>query len=109
MSRAGRHLGSRQVGRVIYGAIIGLALIVALENHPPAAGVVAATLLGTGFVVALAELYSDAVGTTLRTRRRVTRAEVHEISTEAAAVAFGASFPAVFFVLAALDAIATDA
>jgi hypothetical protein len=41
------HLGSRQVSRVIYGAIIGLALVVALEAHPPAAGVVIATLLGT--------------------------------------------------------------
>jgi uncharacterized membrane protein len=29
------HLGSRQVARVIYGAIIGLALLVVLEQHPP--------------------------------------------------------------------------
>ena len=27
-----QHLGSRQVGRVVYGAIIGLALTVAIEN-----------------------------------------------------------------------------
>jgi hypothetical protein len=31
------HLRSRQVSRVIYGAIIGLALVVALEAHPPRA------------------------------------------------------------------------
>ena len=29
------HLGSKQVTRVVYGSIIGLALIVAIENHPP--------------------------------------------------------------------------
>ena len=31
------HLGSQQVSRVIYGSIIGLALVVALEVHPPTA------------------------------------------------------------------------
>ena len=48
------HLGSNQVSRVIYGAIIGLALVVALEAHPPDAGVVAVTLVGTALAVALA-------------------------------------------------------
>jgi hypothetical protein len=33
------HLGSRQVSRVVYGSIIGVALIVALQSHPPSAGV----------------------------------------------------------------------
>jgi hypothetical protein len=41
------HLGTRQVARVIYGAIIGMALVVALEAHPPRPAVVAATLLAT--------------------------------------------------------------
>src|SRR4051794_13259570 len=31
------HLGSRDVARVIYGSIIGLALVVALGQHPPSA------------------------------------------------------------------------
>ena len=50
------HLGSRQVSRVVYGSIIGLALVVALEAHPPRPGVVIASLLGTAVAVALAEL-----------------------------------------------------
>jgi hypothetical protein len=33
------HPGSRQVARVIYGTIIGLALVVALGEHPPATAV----------------------------------------------------------------------
>ena len=88
------HLGSRQVARVIYGAIIGLALVVALEQHPPTPGVVAATLAATAVAVGLAELYSDMVAG----RERFTNS-----LGEAGAVTFGAAFPAVFFVLAALD------
>ena len=41
-----QHLGSRQVGRVVYGSIIGMALVVAIENHPPTPGVMAVWLLG---------------------------------------------------------------
>jgi hypothetical protein len=101
------HLDARHVGRVIYGAIIGLALVVALEEYPPSAGVMAATLAATAVAVALAELYSDFVGTEVRTRRRVGGEQVRSMSHEAAAVAFGVAFPAVFFVLAALGATET--
>ena len=48
------HLGSEQVSRVIYGAIIGMALVVVLEHQHPTAGVAAATLVATGLAVALA-------------------------------------------------------
>jgi VIT1/CCC1 family predicted Fe2+/Mn2+ transporter len=102
------HLGSRQVSRVIYGAIVGLALIVALEEHPPSSGVVVATLLGTALAVGLAEIYSDVIGTETRTRRHVTRAELPDMLYDVAAVAFGVAFPAVFFVLAAANAIEED-
>jgi hypothetical protein len=102
------HLGSRQVSRVIYGAIIGLALIVALEEHPPSSRVVVATLLGTALAVGLAELYSDIMGTETRTRRHVRRAELRDMVYDVAAVAHGIAFPAVFFVLAAADAIEED-
>jgi hypothetical protein len=95
------HLGSHQVSRVIYGAIIGLALVVAIEAHPPAPGAVAATLIGTAVAVSLAELYSEVVGLETRERRKPSRAAVHHLRAESAAVAFGISFPAVFFVLAA--------
>jgi hypothetical protein len=93
------HLGSTQVSRVIYGSIIGLALVVALEHQPPSAAVMVGTLLGTAVAVGLAELYSEVVGTEVRTRRRVERARFREIGTDVAAVAFGISFPAVLFLL----------
>src|SRR4051794_41353482 len=40
------HLGSRDVARVIYGAIVGLALVVGLEFHPPTAGQAIAAIAG---------------------------------------------------------------
>jgi VIT1/CCC1 family predicted Fe2+/Mn2+ transporter len=104
----GGHLGSRQVARVVYGTIIGLAVIVALEDHPPSAGVVAGTLLGTAVAVGLAELYSDVVGIETRMRRPVRSAEVRNAMDDVLAVAFAIAFPIVFFLLAAAHVIEED-
>lgn len=90
---------------MIYGAIIGLALVVALEHKPPTPGVTVATLLATAAAVGLAELYSEVVGTEARTHRRVGRAGMLRIRDDAGAVAFGIAFPCVFFILAAAGAI----
>jgi hypothetical protein len=102
------HLGSTQVARVIYGAIIGLALVVALEHDPPGAGVMAGTLVVTGVAVGLAELYSEIVGTEVRTGRRVDPARIREILADVAAVGFGISFPAVFFLLSSVGAMEVE-
>ena len=102
------HLGTRQVARVIYGAIIGMAVIVALSDHPPAPGSVVALLVGTAVAVGLAELYSEVVGTETRTRHRVEAEHVREILADVVAVGFGISFPAVYFVLAAVGAMDVD-
>ena len=96
------HLGSRQVAKVVYGSIIGLALVVALEKHPPPAAVMVVWLLGTAVAVGLAEIYSEVVGVETRQRHRVTRPQFMHFLEDAAAVAFGVAFPAVFFALAAL-------
>jgi hypothetical protein len=97
-----QHLASRQVTHVIYGAIIGLALIVALEEHPPRAGVVAVSLLSTAVAVGLAELYSAYLGEEMRARRHVRRDELRHMLHNAGAVMLGVSMPAVFFALAAI-------
>jgi hypothetical protein len=102
------HLGSRDVARVIYGTIIGLALVVALGQHPPTATQAVGAIVGTAVAVGLAEIYSEFVGAEARERRQVTRAELRQLTGEAAAVTFGAIFPAVFFVLAAVDVIEVD-
>src|SRR4051794_12248956 len=99
------HLASRDVARVIYGAIVGLAVVVALEAHPPTSGQTAATVAGTALAVGLAELYGEYVGAEIRTRRPVARSQLRHLAHEAAPVMFGAAFPAVFFLLAAAGAI----
>jgi hypothetical protein len=95
------HLDSPQVARVVYGSIIGLALVVALEAHPPTNGFVIGALLATALAVALAELYAEVIGGEMRAHRRLERTELRHMTVDAAAVAFGVGFPVVFFVLAA--------
>src|SRR4029079_18313666 len=73
--------------------------------HPPKAGVVIASLLGTTVAVCLAELYSETLGTEGRTRRRVDPEHRRAIWADAVAVAFRISFPTIFFLLAAAGAI----
>ena len=102
------HLGSEQVTRVIYGSIVGLAFVVALEPHPPAAATVAAFLVTTAIAVALAELYSDVVGTRIRVHGPLGGARRRAAAEDVAAVAAGAAFPAVFFVLSAVGLIELD-
>lgn len=96
------HLGSHQVARVTYGAIIGLALIVALGDHQPTGGGMLGWLLATAVAVALAEMYSDVLGIETNERHRVTRLQFGHILEGGTAVAFGIAFPAVFFLLAVL-------
>jgi hypothetical protein len=69
---------------------------------------VVGTLLGTALAVGLAELYSEIIGIETRAHRRVHRAEVRHIGADVGAVAFGISFPAVFFLLAAAHAVDED-
>lgn len=102
------HLGSRQVARVVYGAIIGLALIVALEKHPPPSGTMIASLMGTAVAVGLAELYAEIVGIETSERHRIRRDQIGELLDDSVAVAFGVAFPAIFFLLAAAGAIELD-
>jgi uncharacterized membrane protein len=99
------HLGSEQVSRVVYGTVVGLALVVALEQHPPAPEAVAVTIVSTAIAVGLAELYSEMIGARVRRRRAVEDEQRTAMMADVVAVAVGAAFPAVFFVIAATGAI----
>jgi hypothetical protein len=97
------HLGSRQVAKVVYGSIIGLALVVARAPHPPSAAAMIVSLLGTAVAVGLAEIYSEIVGAETSSRHSVTRHELAHMLDDAVAVAFGVAFPALFFLVALLS------
>ena len=99
------HLASGEVARVLYGAIIALALIVAVEDHPPTAGETVGALVGTAVAVGLAELYAELVAAEARTRQPIHLERIKTFAADAAAVAFGAAVPAVYFILAAAGAI----
>ena len=92
----------------MYGAIVGLTLVVTLADHPPTAGVMVIWLLLSAAAVALAELYSEVIGAETSERHRVTRHQLSHMLESAGAVAVGVGFPAVFFLLAVVDLIELD-
>jgi hypothetical protein len=100
-ARLAAHLRSGQVSRVVYGSIIGLALVLTLEAHPTTTGVVIGTLLATAVAVALAELYSEVLGARARRSMGGHHEPTRVIVLDCVAVAFGISFPATFFLVAA--------
>src|SRR4051794_1883554 len=102
------HLRSEQVSRVIYGAIIGMAVIVVLEHHPESPGATVASLIATGLAVALAELYSEVIGEWTKNRQMVQRHHVRHIAAGVTAVFVGIVFPDVFFLLAAFGVLELD-
>jgi hypothetical protein len=102
------HLDSHQVTRVIYGAIVGLSLVLVMERHPPSAGVALASLIGTAVAVGLADFYSAIIGAETRTRQRPSRAQLREAADEAVFVMIGVAFPAVFFLLAVVGVLEDD-
>jgi hypothetical protein len=88
---------------VVYGSIIGLALVLTMEAHPPEGKeTVVGSLLATATAVALAEFYSELVGARARASLGGPKVSTGRMVETALSVAFGISFPAVFFVVAAL-------
>ena len=56
------HLGSKDVVKVVYGSIVGLALVAALEAHPGTPTQTVAAFVATAIAVALAEAFSEFIG-----------------------------------------------
>jgi hypothetical protein len=98
------HLGSHDVARVLYGTIVGLALVLALEHEARGAGATAGFIVAAALVVGLAELFSEAISMEARKHAPVTRTEMRVLGRDALAVVVGAGFPAIYFVLAGLGA-----
>jgi VIT1/CCC1 family predicted Fe2+/Mn2+ transporter len=96
------HLGSEDVSKVLYGTIVGLALVLALEADAHRAGESAVFILATALVIGLAELFSEAISQEARTRTVLRRRDLRPLARDAIAVVIGAGFPSIYFILAAL-------
>ena len=93
-------LDGHRVAKIIYGSIIILVVLLAMEDHPPSPMAAIGTVLFTGLGVALAELYSDFIGTRIRERRLLTWAERTQMTRNVGAVLIGALLPLPFFIFA---------
>jgi len=102
------HLRSGQVSRVVYGSIIGLALILTLEVHPTTARVAIGTLVATGLAVGLAELYSEVIGARTRVGLGGETEPLSIVVLDTVAVFVGIAFPVVFFIASGFGLIDMD-
>ena len=103
-----RRVEGQYAARSIYGSILVLALLLALENHPPtplrAAGVVAGTVLA----VLAAEAYAENLGAELALGRRETREERRARFRELAAMTVSAEAPVAILLLSAAGVLDLD-
>ncbi len=84
----------------VYGSVIVLAVIIALDDTSVRAREAIASVLGAAVATVLAELYGDYLAETIRERRRPTPAERAEAVRSALAGLLAAILPVIFFVLA---------
>jgi hypothetical protein len=87
--------------KAIYGAIAVMAVIVAMEAHPPTALFAAAQSFGVTLAVAVAETYAEIIAHTLDIERKVNKEEWREVWRKVSPVLFGAQAPTLVFLLSA--------
>jgi hypothetical protein len=97
-----------RAAHAIYGSIVVLAVIAAEQDTEIRPREVIASVLGVAVVTALAELYADYIGGTIRAGRHPTATE-RDIAFKNVAIGFlTAIIPVVYFVLAAVDLMRLD-
>ena len=85
----------------IYGSLTVMAVIAAMENHPPTALSAAAQLFGVTVAIAVAKAYAEIIADTLQRGRRLDAGEWREILRKVAPVLFGAQAPTLVFLMSA--------
>ncbi|HFQ94788.1 MAG TPA: hypothetical protein ENK32_12300 [Anaerolineae bacterium] len=93
-------IDGHRVAKIIYGTIMVLVVILAMEEHPPSAAGSLALILMTGLGVALAESYSDYIGISIKEKRSLSLGGQRQIVHNVSGVLIGALLPAPFFILA---------
>jgi hypothetical protein len=105
---AGEHSMGHYAARSVYGAILVLALLLALQQHPPGPFHAAILVAGTILAVLAAEAYADLLGAEVDVGRPPSRAERREKIRELAVVTGAAEGPVLMLVLAGLGLIDTE-
>ena len=95
-----REFTGRYAARSVYGAIVVLALLLALEDHSPGPFAAAGLVAGTVLAVLSAEAYSEILGAEVDHRRRLTRDERRAMEREHALMFAAAVWPVIFLLLA---------
>jgi hypothetical protein len=85
----------------IYGSLAVMAVIVAIEDHPPTALRAAAQLFGVTLAIAVAKAYAEIIADTLDRGRRLDAEEWREILRKISPVLFGAQAPTLVFLMSA--------
>jgi hypothetical protein len=89
----------------VYSTVVVLAVIVALEEAAVGAGAALSYVVGAALTTALAEIYADYIGATIRKGRHLTSEERSAAMRNVAAGVTAALVPVAFLVLAVLDLI----
>lgn len=98
-----RFLSAAHATHAVYGSIVVLAVVTGLDEASATAREALVAVLGAAIGVAVAEVYADMIGATIREQRPPTRAEWREMAVDVA-FGFGAALvPAAFFLLATVD------
>jgi hypothetical protein len=106
-ARLTEHLEER-ARHAVYSTIVVLAVIIALQEATVGAGEALSYVLGAALATALAEIYADYIGTTIRKHRHLTSEERNTAVRSVAAGLMAALVPVAFLVLAVLDLISVQ-
>ncbi len=87
----------------VYGSVIVLAVMIALDDTSVGAGEAMASVIGAALATVLAELYADYLAGMIEAGRAPKGAELRESFRNAAVGLFAAILPVIFFILAAFD------
>jgi hypothetical protein len=102
---ARRHSDAHYAARSVYGAIVVLALLLALEQHPPGPVQAALLVAGTVLAVLVAETYAELLGLEVSLGRPVSRAERRDKLRDLGVMTVAAEGPVLVFLLAGLGLI----
>jgi hypothetical protein len=91
-----------RAARAVYGTIVALPVINALDDGSTAADELIVAVLGAAVAASLAETYADYLATVIRQRRHLSGAEIRQAATDSALGTLAALFTLVPFVLVEL-------